>query len=61
MTPGAVTAAEIDTHLNGSGENVRQVFALADQLAYSGHESIEAEFTAWKQTVHQLVKQAETL
>ena len=61
MTPGAVTVAEIDTHLNGSGENVRQVFALADQLAYSDHESIEADFTAWKQTVHQLVKQAETL
>jgi hypothetical protein len=61
MTPGAVTAAEIDMHLNGSGENVRQVFALADQLAYSDHESIEADFTAWKQTVHQLVKQAETL
>ena len=61
MTPGAVTAAEIDTHLNGRGENVRQVFALADQLAYSDHESIEADFTAWKRTVHQLVKQAETL
>ena len=61
MMPGAVTVAEIDTHLNGSGENVRQVFALADQLAYSDHESIEADFSAWKQTVHQLVKQAETL
>ena len=26
--------------------------ALADQLAYSDHESMEADFSAWKQTVH---------
>jgi hypothetical protein len=60
MAPGAVTLAEIDAHLPAQ-EDVRQVFHLADQLAYAGHESFETDFTAWKQTVHQLVKKAETL
>jgi hypothetical protein len=59
--PAAVTVAEIDAHLGGDGENVRRVFALADQLAYSSGESIDADFPAWKKTVHQLIKQAETL
>jgi hypothetical protein len=59
MTPAAITLAEIDTRLNGDGENenVRRVFALADELAYSGDASINADFPAWKQAVHQFVKE----
>jgi len=61
MTPAAITLAEIDTRLDENGENVRRVFALADELAYSGDASIDVDFPAWKQTVHQLVKETETL
>jgi hypothetical protein len=56
MAPAAITLAEVDTRLNGDGENVRQVFALADQLAYSGSAEIDADFPAWKQAVHQIIK-----
>jgi hypothetical protein len=61
IAPAAVTVAEIETHLNGKGENARRVFELADQLTYSSGEAIEADFGAWKDTVHQLVEQAEKL
>jgi len=44
MTPTAITLAEIDTRLNGDDENVRRVFALADELAYSGDAAIDADF-----------------
>jgi hypothetical protein len=61
IAPAAVTTAEVERHLNGKGENVRRVFDLADQMAYAHDESIEADFGVWRKTVHQLVKQAETL
>jgi hypothetical protein len=61
MAPAAVTVAEVHSHLNGKGENVRRVFDLADQLAYSSGEDIHADFIAWKTAVHQLVKEVETL
>jgi len=57
MAPAAITLAEIDTRLNGEGENIRQVFALADQLTYSGGADIDADFPAWKQAVHQIIKE----
>jgi len=61
MTPGAITLAEIDARLNGANENIRQIFALADELAYSGGAAIDADFSAWKQTVHQLIKETKTV
>jgi hypothetical protein len=61
MNPGAITLAEIDAHMNGEGENIRRVFALADELAYSGNAAIEADFASWKQAVHQLIKETETV
>jgi hypothetical protein len=61
MTPRAITLAEIEKHSTSGNENLRQVFALADELAYSGGAGIDADFSAWKQTVHQLIKQTETV
>ena len=61
IAPEAVTTAEIQAHLNGNGENARRVFDLADQLTYSSGEIIEADFGAWKETVHQFVEHAENL
>jgi hypothetical protein len=61
IAPAAVTTADIEAHLNGKGENARRVFDLADQLTYSTGEAIDADFGAWKDTVHQLVEQAENL
>ena len=57
MAPAAITLAEIDARMDSEGENVRCVFALADELAYSGGADIDADFPAWKETVHHLIKQ----
>jgi hypothetical protein len=61
MSPHAITLAEIDSRLNGDGENVRRVFALADELAYSGGADFDVDFNSWKQAVHQIIKQAQTI
>lgn len=57
MAPGAITAAEIESRLNDDGENARRVFALADELAYSGNSSIHPDFAAWKQAVRHFINQ----
>jgi hypothetical protein len=61
MAPGAVTIAEVDEHLGEGGENVRRVFALADEVAYSGGAGVEVDYAAWRKAVHQIVRKAETL
>lgn len=58
VAPEAITIAEIDAHLNGSAGNVRRVFALADQAAYSGQRMSTSDFQQWKQN---LSKQLEDL
>jgi hypothetical protein len=60
MAPGAVTVAEIDAHPNEGGENIRRVFALADEVAYAGGAAVEVDFPAWQKAVHQLVRQVES-
>jgi hypothetical protein len=57
MTPAAITLAEIDTRLDGNDENIHQIFTLADELAYSGGTDIDTDFPAWKQAVHQTIKE----
>jgi hypothetical protein len=61
IAPEAVTAAEVQAHLNGNGENARRVFDLADQFTYSSADTTEADLHAWKKTVHQFVEHAESL
>jgi hypothetical protein len=61
VAPASITIAEIDSRLNGDGEEIRRVFALADQAAYSGQQLTTADFQQWKESVRNQLKLSEAL
>jgi hypothetical protein len=61
LAPASITIAEIDARLNGEGGEIRRIFALADQAAYSGQHLSTADFNQWKEIVHELTKHTEAL
>jgi hypothetical protein len=61
VAPASITIAEIDAHLNGDGAEIRRVFALADQAAYSGHHLSMADFQQWKDIVRDQLNDKEEL
>ncbi|HZM05451.1 MAG TPA: BatD family protein, partial [Candidatus Saccharimonadales bacterium] len=61
VAPASITIAEIDTRLNGEGGEIRRVFALADQAAYSGQNLTVEDFEQWKETVRNELKHTEVL
>jgi hypothetical protein len=55
LVPEAITIAEVDARMNGDGAEIRRLFALADQAAYSGQHLDAGDFQQWKSAViHQL-------
>jgi len=61
LAPASITIAEIDARLNGEGGEIRRIFALADQAAYSGQHLSTADFNQWKEIVHEQMKHTEAL
>ena len=61
VAPASITIAEIDARLNGEGEEIRRVFVLADQAAYSGQPLSTADFQLWKETVREKLNHTEAL
>ena len=61
VAPASITIAEIDARLNGEGGEIRRVFALADQAAYSGQHLSTADFQQWKEIVCDQLKHMEAL
>jgi len=61
VAPASITITEIDAHLNGDGAEIRRVFALADQAAYSGQHLSMADFQQWKDIVHDQLNDKEEL
>jgi hypothetical protein len=59
--PASITIAEIDARLNGQGGEIRRVFSLADQAAYSGQHLSTADFNQWKEIVREQIKHTEAL
>jgi hypothetical protein len=51
LVPEAITIAEVDARMNGDGAEIRRLFALADQAAYSGQHLAAGDFQQWKTTV----------
>jgi hypothetical protein len=49
-----ITAADVDTRLESDGDrdDVRQIFALADEANYSGDDPRVADFARWTELVH---------
>jgi hypothetical protein len=61
IAPASITIAEIDARLNGQGGEIRRVFALADQAAYSRQHLSTADFNQWKEIVREQIKHTEAL
>jgi hypothetical protein len=59
--PASITIAEIDARLNGQGGEIRRVFSLADQAAYSGQHLSTADFQQWKEIVREQIQHTEAL
>jgi hypothetical protein len=61
VVPASITIAEIDARLNGEGAEMRRIFALADQAAYSGQQLGAGDFQQWKETVRGQLNHMEEL
>jgi hypothetical protein len=61
VVPASITIAEIDARLNGEGAEMRRLFALADQAAYSGQHLGAGDFQQWKETVRGQLNHTEEL
>ena len=61
VVPASITIAEIDARLNGEGAEMRRIFALADQAAYSGQHLGAGDFQQWKETVRGQLNHTEEL
>jgi hypothetical protein len=61
VVPASITIAEIDARLNGEGAEMRRIFALADQAAYSGQQLGAGDFQQWKETVRGQLNHTEEL
>ena len=61
VAPASITIAEIDARLNGDGAEIRHIFALADQAAYSREQLTTADFQQWKGAIRNQLKQTEEL
>ncbi len=56
MAAEHVTVAEIESRVGAEGDDLRQLFALADESKYSGHGLTGVNFSRWMQFVrHQLM------
>jgi BatD DUF11 like domain len=47
IEPDQVTTAEVDTRLGSEDEDIRRLFALADEANYSGHAPRASDFERW--------------
>jgi hypothetical protein len=61
VAPASITMAEIDVRLNGNGTDIRRIFALADQAAYSGQTLTTSDLRQWTEIVREQLKQMEAL
>jgi hypothetical protein len=53
IAPERITTDEVDTRLGNDGEEIRQIFALADEANYSGRQLTTTDFERWMQVVRQ--------
>jgi hypothetical protein len=53
VAAGQITTTDVEARLGGEsdGEDIRQLFVLADEANYSGHEPATIDFARWTQVV----------
>jgi hypothetical protein len=57
VPPDQITVAEVDTRMGQGGEDVRQLFALADESKYSGRELSSVDFARWARAVRRRMEE----
>jgi hypothetical protein len=61
IEPDQVTAAELEARFDGSGDDVKRIFTLADEANYSGVAPQAAHFEGWTRTVQRRVLNEEAV
>ena len=61
VVPASITIADLDARLNGDGAEMRRIFVLADQAAYSGQHLSTRDFQQWKEIVRGQLNHTEAL
>jgi hypothetical protein len=56
LQPTAVSLAEVDARLDPSWAPIRDVFRLADQVAYGGVHPEVATLERWRQIIHDQIQ-----
>jgi hypothetical protein len=59
LSASEVTAAELNRRPNGDAGGLRTLFAVADDVIYSGQRVPPAELLRWKDTVMNQLQQLE--
>jgi len=60
VEPASITIAEIDAHMNGDTVDLRRIFVLADQSAYSREQLSPEDLQLWKGVVNQQLERRES-
>jgi hypothetical protein len=59
VTPSSITTADLDERLSGGHDEIRQVFGLADEAAYSGKHLTSADFQRWTKAIREQLSRKE--
>jgi hypothetical protein len=59
--PDQVTAVQLDARLGGDANDVRRLFALADEIEYSGYRPTATDFSRWTQMVRKQISSEKPL
>jgi len=51
LTPEEITSTEVESRV-GADDEIRQLFALADEAKYSGRNLTATDFARWLRIVH---------
>jgi hypothetical protein len=61
LRPEAITLAEINLRLNGNGDALRPIFALADEVIFTGRSFSPQELLSWSNVVNSELKKLEAV
>jgi hypothetical protein len=61
VAPASITLADLDERLNGGSTEMRRIFSLADQAAYSRENLSPADLKQWQESVRQQLNLGEEL
>ncbi len=56
MSPDRITSTELKARLGTESEDIERLFALADEVRYSGYEPRATDFQHWRALIHRHLK-----